>query len=359
MEVTKYLSYLRVDTNVLKHNMLHVLAFLCVLFSVACSNIHKTNLDNISEVEGIVAVKDADQSVKLKFCSKGIDLNTPFLIGSVSKQFTAILAIKHLKTLFNTEIITLITDDEFQAILKNLQETEVIPFWPQLKLQTLKGTTIHDLLMHSATIDYATGERINRYKYHNLNYALVGKCLEKQTKRSYTELAHDLFVEAGMTNTFLHDDFSEKELWTKLQKALVIANCSPQKLKNPLTTTMNPAGGAVSTARDLLRWNEFLHQNKCFDVLTKATVPIGDGNFYGLGIITNKNKSLFWHTGAIVAVFLEEILFTCVLIYDMSQARSFVGFDVANITDVTCNSEDTMGAKIDERVDMLVRKCVK
>jgi CubicO group peptidase (beta-lactamase class C family) len=323
--------------------------------SVGCSNLHKTEQDagEIGKhVNWIIAVENADQSIKLKNCSKEIDLDTPFFIGSVSKQMTAILAIKHLD--LNSDVTTLITEDEFQAILMDLQKTESTPFWSQLKLSKLKGTTIRDLLMHSVKIDYATGAQINQHKYHNLNYALVGKCLEKQTKRPYNNLAHDLFAEAGMNNTFLHDDFSEKKLWGKLRKALAIAKCSPQKLVNPLTRTMTPAGGVVSTARDLLKWNKFLKENKLFEALTKTIVTFEKDAFYGLGIITDKDKMAFFHTGAIAAVYLQGILFTCVLIHDHKENYSFVGFDVSNIVNA-----NAVSAKIDERTELLMQKCIK
>jgi CubicO group peptidase (beta-lactamase class C family) len=313
------------------------------------SRVHKAECG----VTGLVACKSANQCAESKVCSTGIDLDTPFLIGSVSKQFTAILAIKHLAPLLDTEVIALLTEDEFQIILKDLQDTEQ-PFWPQLKLKDLKGTTIRDLLTHSAKIDYATGALSSGYKYNNLNYALVGKCLEKQTKQRFSKLAHDLFSKAGLTNTFLHDDFSEAQLWLKLQKALALEKCSPEKLRNPLTATMNPAGGIVSTARDLLKWNEFLHKHNYFDALTQTTVPMGDGESYGFGLIANEDKSLFFHTGAIAAVHLDGILFTCVLIYDKAKERSFVGFDVANIT-----TRDTVKSKIDERIEALMQFCAK
>jgi hypothetical protein len=332
--------------------MLRIFTCICFLFTVACTNISEID-KNVHKAEcsvtGVVACKSANQCAELKVCSTDIDLDTTFLIGSVSKQFTAILAIKHLAPLLDTEVIVLLMDDEFWNILKDLRRTEQ-PFWSQLKLKDLKGTTIRDLLMHSAKIDYATGAPSSGYKYHNLNYALVAKCLEKQTKQRFSKLAHDLFSEAGLTHTFLHDDFSEAQFWLKLQKALALAKCSPEKLRNPLTATMNPAGGIVSTARDLLKWNEFLRKHKYFEELTKMTVPMKDGGSYGFGIITNEDKSLFFHTGAIAAVHLDGILFTCALIYDKARERSFVGFDVANIT-----TRDTVKAKIDERIEALMQ----
>jgi hypothetical protein len=166
------------------------------------------------------------------------------------------------------------------------------------------------------------------------------------------KLAHGIFVEAGMSHTFLHDDISEAKLWKKLEKSLNLAQCVPQKLKNPLTPAMNPAGGIVSTARDLLKWNEFLRKNGYFKKLTKVTIPIGGGDAYGLGIVTNDEKNLFSHAGAIAAVHLQGILFTCVLIYDASQKCSSVGFDVLDIT----NIEDckAISAMIDERSDILL-----
>jgi hypothetical protein len=96
---------------------------------------------------------------------------------------------------------------------------------------------------------------------------------------------------------------------------------------------MTPAGGVVSTARDLLKWNKFLRENKLFEELTKTTVVVEDDVFYGLGIITDKNKVTFFHTGAIAAAHLQGILFTCMLCHDSAENSSLLWFDVVNITD--------------------------
>jgi hypothetical protein len=63
--------------------MLRLFSFVCILFGAACRNIDEINTDihRIAKgINGIVAVENADQKVKLNFCSKGIDINTPFLI---------------------------------------------------------------------------------------------------------------------------------------------------------------------------------------------------------------------------------------------------------------------------------------
>lgn len=74
--------------------MRRLCAHACILFGIACSNTNKidTGAHTIREdVHGIVAVQNVEHKVKLKICSKGIDLDTPFFIGSISKQFTAVL----------------------------------------------------------------------------------------------------------------------------------------------------------------------------------------------------------------------------------------------------------------------------
>jgi CubicO group peptidase (beta-lactamase class C family) len=195
----------------------------------------------------------------------------------------------------------LLSEEEFVALLNGLPEFDNKYLQSNLRLSCLKGVTVKDLLIHTSKVDYCSGEKLTGYKYQNLNFDLVGRVLEKQTGKSYETLAHELFRMAGMTNTFLHCDVSENELFTKLKASLALVNRMPEDMVGAMTLSkaMNPSGGIVSTACDLLKWNEFLDENGYFAKLTEFTANMGGDDRYGFGIVTDSKKSFFYHNGAI------------------------------------------------------------
>lgn len=93
------------------------------------------------------------------------------------------------------------------------------------------------------------------------------------TGRSYENLSRALFKQAGMTNTGFHSDFSRAQLAEKLGYNKICFDS--------LAEVMNPAGGIISTARDLLQWNDFLSQNNYFKRLTAYTVEANEPEFLG------------------------------------------------------------------------------
>jgi CubicO group peptidase (beta-lactamase class C family) len=241
----------------------NVLPLICLILCVGCAT------DKNEKFAGIIAVKDFGSEIKLKFCSAGIDLDTPFFIGSISKQFTGVLVLKHIKHLLKTDITTLLTESDFMSVINALPELEKNMLWSKLKLKHLVGITVEQLLTHSSKIDYCSRKNLDGYKYQNLNFDLVGLILEKQAKKTYAELVRELFLEADMENTFLHSDFSEKKLFDKLKKSLKLVYRDPDIMKNTLTKAVNPDGGIISTARDLLKWSDFLEKNEYFQKLTE------------------------------------------------------------------------------------------
>jgi CubicO group peptidase (beta-lactamase class C family) len=340
-----------------------VLLPICLILCIGCAT------DKNEEFAGIVAVKNSDSGMKVKLSSAGVDLDTPFFIGSISKQFTGVLVLRHIKHLLKTDITTLLTKDDFASLIEALPELEKNMLWPKLKLKHLTRVTVKQLLTHSSKIDYCSGKNLDGHKYQNLNFDLVGIILGKQTKKSYAELVHELFVEAGMENTFLHSDFSEKELFDKLKKSLKLIHRDPDIMKNTLTKPKNPDGGIVSTTRDLLKWNDFLEKNGYFQKLTEFSVNDGNSGRYGFGIVTNLEKSFFFHSGAVLLYF-NGICYVGVLLYEPSTKFSAAAFEVfemypqqkvlrsSDVSKILQREDATISQKIFGKIDLLTKKCV-
>ncbi|MDR0715371.1 MAG: beta-lactamase family protein [Puniceicoccales bacterium] len=237
-------------------------------------------------------------------------------------------------------------------------------FWPKLKLGCLGGVTVKDLLTHSSKIDYFSGEKLTEYKYQNLNFDLIGRILEKQTGKSYEALTHELFREVGMTNTFLHNDIPEKELFAKLKESLKLINRRPGEVTDSATLSraMNPSGGIISTARDLLKWNGFLDKNGHFEKLAEFSVDTSGDDRYGFGIVTDSKKSFFYHNGAISLN--SGAMYVSVLFHDPKTKFSAIAFDVIEKTPpIEFWSMSLIYGlavrKVIERIDWLTLKCVE
>jgi CubicO group peptidase (beta-lactamase class C family) len=268
----------------------------------------------------MIMVEKRGHAMRVKTSGRGLGLDTPFLIGSLTKQFTGVLCLKHLSSLLDADVTTRMMEQDFESVFQSVSDVDL---WEPLNFFHFKGVTVKQLLTHSAALDYNTGEKVAKFKYQNLNFNLLGKILENVTGQSYTNLSRALFQQAGMTNTGFHSDFSSIQLAKKLGYINVCFDA--------LTESMNPSGGIISTARDLLRWNDFLAKNNYFEQLTAYTVDANEPEFlgrYGFGILVlenNKNK-IFFHNGAIILP--NGPSFTSFLSYDPNRKASTVCFEI-------------------------------
>jgi hypothetical protein len=93
-------------------------------------NISDGSTDRKANINGIIAVKKGDSDIKLKSRADGIDPDTPFIIESVSKQFTGVFTLKYLEPVFETDVTTLLTEDEFRSLIDGLSEPGKVLYGP-------------------------------------------------------------------------------------------------------------------------------------------------------------------------------------------------------------------------------------
>jgi hypothetical protein len=74
---------------------------------------------NINE---IIAVKKGNYDIEVKSQTDGIDLDTPFMIGSITRQFAGVLALKYLKSVLAIDVTTLLTGEQFRALIGRLSD---------------------------------------------------------------------------------------------------------------------------------------------------------------------------------------------------------------------------------------------
>jgi len=214
--------------------------------------------------------------------------NDRFYIGSMSKQFTALLIYKlHEKKLL----------DIYQPLHKYLH---------QFRGKLYKDVTIYHLLTHTSGMpsynllpyfdkskDYTQDEMYKMikakplefqagedYMYSNSGYYLLGKIIEKVTKRSYGEiLKTEIFTPLGMTNTAYESTWLD----TNVAKGYYMTVDGISKMPNYSLSTLYASGGIYSTVDDMYKWDQALYANKLLGDELKYLMFTPEFNDYASG----------------------------------------------------------------------------
>ena len=248
--------------------------------------------DSVRPFNGIALVSQAGRTLYVR-CSgyadtakrNSLQLNNQFVIGSVSKQLTAVLVLRELdKGLLNLT-------DPISKYLPNL------PSWSDT-------VSIHHLLTHTHGIVALDSPLIfkpgDRFDYSQIGYVLLGQIVEKTSGKSFADLSAELFASSGMKNTF-HPSIHK---YDNLVAGMAIDNkgkyyCNPLEDVSDYYTA---AGRYISTVSDLATWTNLLHSGKLLSphsyelMMTKYAVrphPLLGPTDYGYGItIVNSKEQL-------------------------------------------------------------------
>lgn len=221
-----------------------------------------------------------------------LKLDDKFEIMSNSKQFTSVLLLK-----------------EVEKGNVNLQ-SPIKKYLPELTQSWADSVTVHQLLNHTHGIIDTKKPLLFKagsdYKYGNLSNILLGKIIEFTSKKTYVELAKELFEQQKMKNTFCY---------SKDIKNLVSGhNLNNQDYKVVDSTFINteniPADGIITTVKDLAIWNKNLHNGKIlkpetYKLMTTESVKSQHNVFgkekmgygYNIRIVKEKETNYFGHTG--------------------------------------------------------------
>lgn len=223
-----------------------------------------------------------------------LDSNSVFAIGSVSKQFTAVMI--------------LLLEDQGKLSTND----KVSKFLPEFQNRQFENITVHQLLNHTSGIsDLGNGLHSkpgNKFNYSNKGYRLLGEIIEKASGKSYGTNAEELFAKAGMihsstANVFNGNHFAGAYLGnsSRFEK---IQNM-PKRLSSKEISVA--AGGVLSTVNDLHRWNAALYSGKILkpETLKKFLQKSAENQHailgkvgYGYGIMINEEKpSSYFHSG--------------------------------------------------------------
>jgi CubicO group peptidase (beta-lactamase class C family) len=223
---------------------------------------------------------------------KVLKINAQFVIGSISKQFTAVLVLRE----FDKGHLDLFTP--------------IHTYLPELTQSWADSVTVHHLLthMHGITqIDRPTIFKVGtQYSYSQIGYDLLAKIIEKTSEKSFAELSKNLFKECGMKNTF-HPNIKE---YDNLVKGYTEIESGKLEFENKTFQNYVAAGSFISTAKDLNIWNKIFYGGKLLKNETMKMLetkqqgavrnhPIFGSTEYGYGITidTKANISQLGQTG--------------------------------------------------------------
>lgn len=182
-----------------------------------------------------------------------IEFDDQFVIGSISKQITAVLILREF------EKGNLGLDDKISKYLKKINQ-----LWSE-------KVTIHHLLTHTHGISDLEKplafEEGSEFKYSQLGYELLAQILEKITSKSFEKLSTELFEKYGLKNTF----HPKNNMYEHLVKGYEENDNGNLVFSTNSLNNYIPAGGFISNAMDLKNWNQKLHSGQ---LVTKETLEL-------------------------------------------------------------------------------------
>lgn len=236
--------------------------------------------------------------------------DTAFLIGSISKSFTAAAILQlemqgrlHTRDPISKFLANVPPDKEQITLHHLLSHTAGLPlhhaesdFQPLTRDQALA-------LILSAPLRFQPGAE---YAYSDAGYVMLATIVELVSGQSFTNyLVDNLFKPADMANTAFYDDprWKEDPLAYGYHNGQDLG--SPAEWPGPYWSLLG-AGGIVSTVGDLYRWQQALQQHRILssgltDKLWTPQVDINERTSYGYGWQVSQTEyggQLIWHVGA-------------------------------------------------------------
>lgn len=278
----------------------------------------------------------------------GVAPETPFGIGSVTKQFTcaaALLLAEDGKLRLDRKVAAdypSLTRAGDITLMDLFQHVSGYPdYYP---LDFVDRRMLHDIAPDELIARYATGpldfEPGTRWSYSNTGYIIAGRMVERAAGMPIGKLFEDhLFRPAGMTKTS----------WAGAATGYTsFALGAPEPAMREPEGWLYTAGGILSTAADLTRWDLALMDGKILKpeswraMTTARRLVNGRSTDYacGLGVSDRSGETVYVHTGA-VSGFLAYNAF-------IPRTRSAVAFLV--------DRDDVEAAPIARQiVDLLVK----
>jgi D-alanyl-D-alanine carboxypeptidase len=171
---------------------------------------------------------------------KPVTNESEFIIGSISKQVTAVVVLQEV--------------DKGHI---HLNDT-IRKYLPELMEKWADSVTIHHLLTHTHGI-IGLGKPLaftpgTRFQYGFMGYELLSQIAERTSGQAFPDLCNALFKQCGMQ----HSSHPRTKSYKTLCKGYRMED-DVRKAEPSLLDVFAAAGGLISSGEDLVKWNEHLH----------------------------------------------------------------------------------------------------
>lgn len=243
-----------------------------------------------------------------------------YKIGSVSKQFTAVLLLKQVER-GNLAL----TDSIGRYLTTNLR-----PEWRSLIIEQLLNHTAgmqNDLKREGRpdeevsadtmiawaardTMRFAPG---TRYAYSNVGYLLLGALVEKLYGKPYgVAIREEIAGPLGLRTLGWCTEPGQDSMVTRGHRYLGPGNLEVSPYAHPSKSL--GSGGLCSSAGDLMLWNQALHGGRVLSPASYAAMitPRGASKAYGFGLQTTTTAwgaPAIYHLGGIMGFSAENAWF--------------------------------------------------
>ena len=252
-----------------------------ILDSLINIQMNQTNLHTL----GLIIVNHNSTLHKKIYGDDKTTIKTPFLLGSVSKSFTA-LALLHLNNFsFNDTL------DKF-GLENYIDEKDA------------KDITLGELINHTSGLDSLSSKRLfkkGEFHYSNYGYSLLGKIIEKITGENYQDfMRKNIFEPLKMNNTYA---IYHKEIIDSYDNFLGFRT-KYKGIESEIGDGFYiPAGYISSSIDDMGNYLQYYLDPKNDEYVSKigkGTIDIGYNLKYGMGMmIQNKSGQIIYnHNGA-------------------------------------------------------------
>jgi CubicO group peptidase (beta-lactamase class C family) len=242
---------------------------------------------------------------------------TPFIMGSVSKQFTAAA----IALLVERGRISL--DDDVRKYVPELPDygqrvtvdelvhhtSGVRDFWALVDAAGMRfddGYTVDDVVRFAARqrhLNFAPG---TEYSYSNTGYVLLGVIVQRVTGLSLRKFAaNEIFAPLGMNDSHYHDDHTEPVRGRAIAYQPVPAKVGQWRI-DVWNNDIVGQGGVMTTLEDLQKWDENFYtgavggRSFLARQLTRGKLTDGKTLAYAFGLEIGEYRGLpmVEHTGS-------------------------------------------------------------
>lgn len=223
----------------------------------------------------LVAKNGETEYLKISGCSDfendtPLELKNQFVVGSVSKQFTAAVVLQ-----------------EYDKGRLDLH-IPIRTYLPDLSENWADTVTIHHLLTHThgiVTLDKPTEFPVGtQYSYSQIGFDLLAKITEKTSGKPFSILSDELFKSCGMDNTF----HPEMRGYSNLAKGYFERENGQLEYTDRSLDQYPAAGAFISSAEDLVLWNQDFFEGKLLKentfrlMTTKQDKAVRDHPMFGI-----------------------------------------------------------------------------